>query len=79
VSDWADRWLVCQGALILLQGENFGNPPGQVWIHLKNYKGMPRDYQLLGTQNSWGDTIAAGIVPSISEVLDQPATFTVVV
>ena len=65
------------GALVILQGENFGNVPGQAWIHLER-DGKPANYQLEVTPNDWGDTFAAGIVPSISGVLDQQATFTVV-
>ena len=65
------------GALVILQGENFGNVPGQAWIHLER-DGKPADYQLEVTPNDWGDTFVAGIVPSISGVLDQQATFTVV-
>jgi hypothetical protein len=66
------------GALVILQGENFGDVPGQVWIHLKDWQGNTADYQLLDTQNHWGDTFVAGIVPSISRVLDQEVSFTVV-
>jgi hypothetical protein len=66
------------GALVILQGENFGNVPGQVWIHLKDYQGHNSDHQLSIAPNDWGDTFVAGIIPSISGVLDQQATFTVV-
>jgi hypothetical protein len=67
------------GALVILQGENFGNLPGQAWIHLKKLDGMSAHYQLvLAHPNDWGDTFVAGTIPSISGVLDQQATFTVV-
>ncbi len=66
------------GALVILQGENFGDIPGQAWIHLKDWQGKPADYQLSDTQKYWGDTFVAGTIPSISGVLDQQATFTVV-
>jgi len=41
------------GALVILQGENFGNTPGQVWIHLVTYDGKPSDHKLLVPQNDW--------------------------
>jgi hypothetical protein len=66
------------GALIILQGENFGDLPGQVWIHLKDYQGNASDHLLLDTQKYWHDTFVAGIVPDITGVLDQQATVTVV-
>jgi hypothetical protein len=67
------------GALVILQGENFGNLPGQAWIHLKKLDDTPADYQLvLAHPNDWGDTFVAGTIPSIPGVLDQQATFTVV-
>ena len=31
------------GALVILQGENFGDIPGQAWIHLKDWQGKPAD------------------------------------
>jgi hypothetical protein len=62
------------GAFILLQGENFGDMPGQVV--LTDWKGMPQHFQL---QNlTWGDAFAAGTVPAISGVGDQQGTITVV-
>jgi hypothetical protein len=67
------------GGLIILQGENFGNMPGQVWIHLKDYQGNASDHQLLNTENHWADTFVAGTVPNdITRVTDQQATVTVV-
>ena len=69
---------VTPGGGLILVGENFGNLPGQLWIHLKDFKGKPVDYQLLDSQNQWGDTFAGGTVPNIPGVLDQQATLTVV-
>jgi hypothetical protein len=48
------------GALVILQGENFGNMPGQAWIHLER-DGKPANYQLEVTPNDWGDTFVGGL------------------
>jgi len=68
---------VTPGGEVLLQGQNFGNLPGQLLIHLTHYLGHPIDRPLQNLQ--WGDTFAAGTIPDdISGVLNQQATFTVV-
>jgi hypothetical protein len=70
---------ITPGAVILLYGQNFGDMPGQVWIHLKDWQTQqPVDRQLLDTQNHWSDTFVAGQIPDISGVLNQQATLTVV-
>jgi hypothetical protein len=63
---------------MLVYGQFFGDVPGQVWIHLKDWQGHPHDYQLLDTQTHWSDTFVAGQIPDISGVLNQQATLTVV-
>jgi hypothetical protein len=60
---------------VILQGQHFGNLPGQFLIHLTNYKGQSIDLPLEGVQ--WGDTFVAGTIPYIDGVLKQTATFTV--
>jgi len=68
---------VTPGGEVLLQGQNFGNLPGQVLIHLTHYLGHPIDLPLQNLQ--WGDAFATGTVPAdVSGVLNQQATFTVV-
>jgi hypothetical protein len=75
-----DMFLLSQvtlGGSVLLHGQNFGNLPGKVLIHLTHYLGHPIDLPLQNLQ--WGDTFAAGTVPDdISGVLDQEVTLTVV-
>jgi hypothetical protein len=62
---------------VILQGQNFGNLPGQLLIHLTHYLGHPLDLPLQNLQ--WGDTFVAGTIPDNSTgVLNQQATFTVV-
>src|SRR5262249_54988829 len=48
---------VTPGGWVLLQGENFGNLPGQMRIHLTSYPNQPIDVPLQNLQ--WGDTFAA--------------------
>jgi hypothetical protein len=68
---------VTPGGWVILEGQNFGNLPGKVLIHLTHYLGHPIDLPLQNLQ--WGDTFAAGTIPDdISGVLDQQATFTLV-
>jgi hypothetical protein len=64
------------GGEVIIQGEKFGNLQGKVLIHLKNYAGQQLDLPLQNLQ--WGDTFAAGTIPYVVEVLDQPVMFTVV-
>jgi hypothetical protein len=64
------------GALTLLRGENFGDLPGQVVIHVTDWQGNLVEAQLQNLQ--WGDTYVAGTVPAITGVPDQEATITVV-
>lgn len=64
------------GGGVILQGQNFGNLPGQILINipsLHRFTGIP-------LQNiQWGNTFAAGTIPAaISGVPDQQVTFTVV-
>ena len=63
---------------VIILGQNFGNLPGQLSMHLTNAGNNPTsDYQLLNPQ--FIDTAAAGTIPpGISGVPDQVATFTVV-
>jgi hypothetical protein len=61
---------------VILQGQHFGSLPGQIWIHLTDYRGNPINLQLEGIQ--WGDTFVAGSIPYIDGVLKQTATFTIV-
>jgi len=64
------------GGAVILQGQNFGNLPGQILINLPSlhqFTGIP----LINIQ--WGDTFAAGTIPEgITGVPDQVASFTVV-
>jgi hypothetical protein len=69
---------ITPGAVILLYGQNFGDTPGQVWIHLKDYQGNASHHQLLYTDTHWSDTFVAGTIPEITKVLNQQATLTVV-
>ena len=69
---------ITPGVIMLLYGQNFGDMPGQVWIHLKDWQGNPRDYQLTYTDTHWSDTFVAGQIPDISGVINQQATLTVV-
>jgi hypothetical protein len=64
------------GALTLLRGENFGDLPGQVVIHVTDWQGNLVEAQLQNLQ--WGDTYVAGTVPAITGVPDLEATITVV-
>ncbi len=70
---------ITPGAVILLYGQNFGDMPGQAWIHLKDWQTQqPVHRQLLYTDTHWSDTFVAGQIPDISGVLNQQATLTVV-
>lgn len=69
---------ITPGVIMLVYGQFFGDVPGQVWIHLKDYQGNAHDYQLLYTDTHWSDTFVAGQIPDISGVLNQQATLTVV-
>jgi hypothetical protein len=69
---------ITPGVIMLVYGQFFGDMPGQVWIHLKDYQGNPHHYQLLDTDTHWSDTFVAGQIPDISGVLNQQATLTVV-
>ena len=64
---------ITPGGAVILLGQNFGNLPGQILIKFQN--------QLIGTplENiQWGDTFAAGTIPSdITGVTDQQVTLTV--
>ena len=64
------------GGTVILQGQKFGNLPGQILINLSSlqqFTGIPL------TILQWGDTFAAGVIPEgINGAPDQEATFTVV-
>jgi hypothetical protein len=63
------------GGTVIIQGQNFGNLPGQILINI------PSLHQFGGTplENiQWGNTFASGTIPAgISGVPDQQVTFTV--
>jgi hypothetical protein len=63
------------GGGVIVQGENFGNLPGQLLIHLTR-SGQQLDFPLQDLQ--WGDSFAAGTIPFVVGVVDQQVTFTVV-
>jgi hypothetical protein len=69
---------ITPGAIMLIYGQFFGDMPGQVWIHLKDYQGNDSNHQLLYTDTHWSNTFVAGQIPDISKVLNQQATLTVV-
>jgi hypothetical protein len=64
------------GGSVILEGQNFGNLPGQILINipsLHSFTGIP-----LGNIQ-WGNTFASGTIPAgISGVPDQQVNFTVV-
>ena len=67
---------ITPGAGVIFQGENFGNLTGFVMMHYTDYGGQAIDTPLWNIQ--WGDTFAAGTIPTVSWAVDQPVTFTVV-
>lgn len=64
------------GGSVILEGQNFGNLPGQILINI------PSLHQFAGTplENiQWGNTFASGMIPAtITGVPDQQVFFTVV-
>jgi len=70
------------GGGVIVEGQHFGNLPGQLLIHLNLYQGPGYfggsiDVPLENLQ--WADTFVAGTIPTtIAGVLDQEATLTVV-
>jgi hypothetical protein len=61
---------------MLVKGDNLGDTPGKVVLHLTDWKDKPKDVELQIL--NWGNTFAAGKVPPISEVFDQQGAITVV-
>ncbi len=68
--------VVKPGGEVIIEGQNFGNLPGQILINFpsqKTFVGTPLE------NIQWGDTFAAGTIPAgITGVPDQEVTFTVV-
>jgi hypothetical protein len=58
---------------VIITGLNFGATPGELRIHVVDFRGNQLDYPLDHLQ--WGDTFAAGVIQNIQSVIAQNVTF----
>jgi hypothetical protein len=58
---------------VIITGLNFGATPGELRIHVVDFRGTGLDYPLDHLQ--WGDTFAAGVIQNIQSVIAQNVTF----